>query len=103
MDFEEPTPRKRSLGVLRKAKKTKDRSRDVTGQLTLQREDFEWMAGEFSKTGGQEITCNIAAWPNHDSHGLFLTVQISPRYVPRQKQTTSRPDLDYFFNGGEEI
>jgi hypothetical protein len=61
------------------------------------------MIEEFSKTSGQEITCNIAAWSNFDSRGPFLTVQISPRYVPKQKQTTTRPDLDFYFNGGEVI
>jgi hypothetical protein len=103
MDFESPrpTPRKHSLGSLRKANKTKDKSPDLTGQLILQRDDFERIAQEFAATNGQEISCDLAAWTNHDSRGPFLTVQVSPRYVPKQKQAATHPDLDYFFNGGD--
>ena len=56
---------------------------------------------EFAATNGQEISCDLAAWTNHNSRGPFFTVQVSPRYVPKQKQAATQPDLDYFFNGGD--
>jgi hypothetical protein len=65
MDFDHPrtTLTKHSLGSLRKAKKTKDRSPDLTGQLTLQRDDFERIAQEFVATNGQEISCDLPPCP----------------------------------------
>jgi SNF2-related domain len=32
--------------------------------------------------GGDEISCNIAAWKNEDQHGQYLTVEVSPEFVP---------------------
>jgi hypothetical protein len=105
MDFESPrpTPRKHSLGSLRKTKKTTEKSPNLTGRLILQRHDFERFAQEFSATNGDEITCDLAAWSNVDARGPFLTVQISPRYVPKQKQAETPGDVDYFLDGWEEL
>ncbi len=100
MDFRQTTPTKHSLGSLRKANKTKDKSPDLTGQLILQRDDFERIAQEFAATNRQEISCDLAAWTDHNSRGPFLTVQISPRYVQKQKQAETLNGVDYFSMDG---
>src|SRR5271154_6893507 len=75
----------KSLGALRKAKKTKPRSPDVTGKLSLQRHTLAAIIKEIAKTGGEEVICSIAGWRNQDKHGEYLTVEISPRFVPNEQ------------------
>ena len=75
--------RKRSLGALRKANKTKPRSPDLTGQLKLQRHTAAAIVEQFSHDQIQEVVCNVAGWRNQDHNGSYLTVELSPRFVPR--------------------
>ena len=75
---------KRSLGTLRKATETKPRSPDLTGQMKLQRHTAAAILEQFSHDGIEEVVCNIAGWRNQDHNGgLYLTVELSPRFVPR--------------------
>jgi hypothetical protein len=83
--------RKRSLGALRKAPKTKPKSPDLTGQLKLQRHTAEFIVEQFDSDHMQEVVCNIAGWKNQDSNGSYLTVELSPRFVPRA--TIERDDI----------
>ena len=70
MTFDESITPKRSLGMLRKAAKTKDRSPDTTGTLKLQRHTFEAIAKQFQDTDALEIDCCLAGWRNNtkESH-----------------------------------
>ena len=88
MVFDEPTPAKRSVGALRKATKTKDRSPDFTGKLKLQRLTMEVFVKQFKEQDADEIECCLAAWRNTDANGQYLTVEISPKYVARRRETT---------------
>jgi hypothetical protein len=89
MTFDEPTPAKRSLGSLRKATKTKDRSPDFTGTMKLQRHTFETIAKQFQETDAAEIDCCLAGWRNADASGQpYLSVEISPKYVTRRHEPT---------------
>ena len=72
MVFDEPIPAKRSLGSLRKANKTKDRSPDFTGTLKLQRHTFEAIAKQFKETDAEETECCIAGWRNTDENGQHI-------------------------------
>ena len=82
MTFDEPTPAKRSLGSLRKATKTKDRSPDFTGTLKLQRHTLETIAKQFKETDADEIECCLAGWRNSDPNGhQYLSVELLPKYV----------------------
>jgi hypothetical protein len=79
MTFDESTPPKRSLGTLRKATKTKNRSPDSTGTLKLQRHTFEAIAKRFQETDAEEIECCLAGWRNTDANGQqYLSVELSP-------------------------
>lgn len=96
MDFEETITKKRSLGTLRKATKTKDRSPSSTGILKLQRHTFQAIAKQFQETDADEIYCCIAAWRNINGKGKsYVTVELSPKYVSRQHEP-ARSDLADF-------
>jgi hypothetical protein len=100
MDFNEVIKPKRSLGTLRKSTKTKPRSPDLTGQLRLQRHTVSAIVKQFGEDQ-EEVVCNIAGWKNHDYGGAYLTIEISPRFVPR---TTSEPAnvIETIINDQEE-
>jgi hypothetical protein len=74
--------KKKSLGALRPHQKTKSRSPDATGKLYFQRHTLADIARQLDDAGGDEISCNIAAWKNEDQHGQYLTVEVSPEFVP---------------------
>ena len=74
--------RKKSLGALRPHQKTKPRSPDATGKLYFQRHTLAEISRKLKDDGGDEISCNIAAWKNNDQHGQYLTVEVSPEFMP---------------------
>src|SRR5208283_1286148 len=97
MDFDETVTKKRSLGTLRKAPKTKDRSPESTGNLKLQRHTFEAIAKQFQQTDADAIECCIAAWKNIDAKGeSYVTVELSPKYVSRRHEPAQSSDLADF-------
>ena len=95
MAFDESIPAKRSLGSLRKATETNDRSPDFTGTMKLQRHTLETIAKQFKETDASELDCCIAAWRNEDHNGPLLTVELSPRYVSRRHEPTSSNLTDF--------
>ncbi len=96
-----PIKPKKSLGMLRKAQKTKPRSPNVTGKLTLQRHTLRAIVKDLEQNGGDEVICNIAGWVNHDQLGDYLTVELSPRFIPYQQQAPKRGIFDSFINDQE--
>jgi hypothetical protein len=68
MVFDQPNPARRSLGSLRKAEKTKDRSPDFTGTMKMQRNTFERVATQFKETDADEKDCCLASWRNVDAN-----------------------------------
>ena len=83
MYIDKPVRQKRSLGTLRQANKTKPKSPDLTGQMKLQRHTAAAIVEQFSRDDIEEVVCNIAGWRNQDYKGLYLTVELSPRFVAR--------------------
>ena len=87
---------KRSLGALRKASKTKERSPDLLGQMQFQRHTFVAIAEAFKEPDAGEVTCNLAGWKNQDKDGTpYLTIEISPRFVQRKSQPEKSDLLDF--------
>jgi hypothetical protein len=81
------TQHKKSLGALRKAEKTKERSPDLLGQLHLQRHTLLEIVRQAKETNGDEVMCNLAAWRNEDKDGsTYLSVELSPWYTPRTQR-----------------
>jgi hypothetical protein len=96
MDFEETVTKKKSLGVLRKATKTKDRSPDSTGILKLERHTFDAIAKQFQETDADSIDCCLAAWRNIDGKGeSYVTVELSPKYVSRRHEPAHSELADF--------
>ncbi|MFZ0425493.1 MAG: hypothetical protein WAL80_21655 [Xanthobacteraceae bacterium] len=93
---------KKSLGVLRKATKTKPLSPDVTGKLALQRHTFREIAKHFAETDDSHVICNIAAWRNQDQHGPNLTVEISPLFVRHERRSPQRSVFDFMGDDEDE-
>jgi hypothetical protein len=98
-------PSRRSLGALRKAVKTKPRSPDTQGAMKIQRHTIETLIKQLDDADADEITANIAGWFNEDGGGRYITVELSPRYVPRQQAQRQQPInmLDAFFQEKEDI
>jgi|HubBroStandDraft_6_1064221.scaffolds.fasta_scaffold462777_2 hypothetical protein len=98
LEVRDPIMNKRSLGELRRANKTKQRSPDVTGKLRLQRHTLQAIVRDLKETDGGEVICNIAGWKNQDQHGPYLTVEISPRFVPHERRTPKPSIFDDMFD-----
>jgi type II secretory pathway component PulK len=82
---------RRSLGALRKAAKTKPRSPDAQGAMKVQRHTIETIMRQLEDSDADEITANIAGWYQEDHSGRYITVELSPRYVSRQKVQREKP------------
>jgi hypothetical protein len=106
MEINEITPKKRSLGALRKAEKSKPRSPDMIGQLKLQRHTLEAIARQLNGSDDDEIVCNIAGWLNHDYRGTYLTIEVSPKFpltVSRRSVAAPRSDLSELLSDQGDI
>jgi hypothetical protein len=90
-------PKKRSLGALRKNKKTKPRSPDATGKLHLQRHTLKEIYRQLGD-GNSEVICNIACWRNSDEDGPYLTVEISPQFISFERRQSNRDAFHDMFN-----
>ena len=77
---------KKSLGMLRTHEKTKPKSPDATGKLRFQRHTLEAIYEQLNESGDEEVVCNIAAWKNRNEDGAFLTVEVSPQFIPYGRQ-----------------
>ena len=93
-----PIKPKKSLGALRKAHKTKPRSPDAIGTLVLQRHTLRAIVNEFDETRDDEVICNIAAWKNQDQQGPYLTVEVSPRFLPHEHRVPKPSIFDDIFD-----
>src|SRR5215210_3384674 len=93
----------RSLGALRKTPKTKPRSPDVQGSMKVQRHTLETIMRQLEESDADEITANIAGWCNHDHSGEYLSVELSPRYVSKQRDQRDNGinTFDSFFQDKE--
>jgi hypothetical protein len=92
-----------SVGKLRPAEKTKHRSPDLKGDITLQSELIEWLAQEHARTGG-EVVAPLAGWLNDYGFGKFISVEISIPFgwVKRQpKPPRMVSTLDRFLKGDD--
>jgi|KBSSwiStaDraftv2_1062776.scaffolds.fasta_scaffold579354_2 hypothetical protein len=94
--------KKRSLGKLRIAHKTKERSPDMTGTLCLQRHTAALILKAFADADDDEAVCSIAAWVNHDHEGQYLTVELSPKYGSPDPQSQQANRLAFIFDNEED-
>ena len=90
--------RKKSLGALRPHQKTKPRSPDATGKVNFQRHTLRAICKQLAEAGSDEVVCNIAGWRNTDHQGAYITVEISPRFIPREQRTSKTSFFDDIFD-----
>jgi len=94
---------RKSLGALSTATKTKERSPDLTGQLHLQRHTLLEITRQAKEDNSDEIKCNLAAWRNYDKNGsVYLSVELSPWYVPRPKLKAKKDIFQDLFGDSDE-
>ena len=73
---------KYSLGTLREAVRTKDRSPNLIGPLTLQPANIIEIHDFFRRQGDEGVTCNIAGWCySRFSRESISRFRLSPLYV----------------------
>jgi hypothetical protein len=102
ISVEDHNKRKKSLGVLRKHQKTKPRSPEATGKFLFQQHTLAEIVKQLNEIGGDEIRCNIAAWKNEDSHGPYLSVEISPEFFPCRRRQQSNDSAVEMFDDEDE-
>lgn len=92
----------KSIGKLRRAPKTKPRSPDCTGQLSLQQHTFEEIARQFGECDSDELVVNIAGWKNEDRQGTYLSIELSPRFTRRSAKKRGACFFDFIDRGQGE-
>jgi hypothetical protein len=65
--------------------KTQQRSPDLTGSIKVHRRLVLAIYQQLEDSGLNEVTCNIAAWSYKEGSNPILNVEISERYLARQR------------------
>jgi hypothetical protein len=83
----------KSLGTLYLATKTKDRSPDMKGTITIKKSHLQALGNQMSEEDTDEVVANIAAWSNSDgSKRRFLTIELQPSTsYPNAKGSNGQP------------
>jgi hypothetical protein len=69
-----------SLGKLRPQSKTKPKSPDATGKISIRRDLLLDLYKQLNQSDDDEVVANIAGWFNEDENGKYMTVQLSAKY-----------------------
>jgi hypothetical protein len=96
MDFN-PSARRKSLGKLSRAQKTKPNSPDMLGQLKLQVDDFFPALNMARQNGVKEIICPFAAWINGEPGEQHLVAELQPPYRPKPKPVENVVTVEQLF------
>jgi hypothetical protein len=81
MSYKNKPNLKRSLGALRKAKKTKAKAPDLLGKLNIEQLTLRTIANQLERSGSSKVVCNLAGWINVDHAGQYITVELQPCYT----------------------
>jgi hypothetical protein len=57
---------------------------------------------QLDEVDGDEISCNIGAWKNNDQRGPYLTVEVSPEFVPYERRRSDNESFNDMFNEEDE-
>jgi hypothetical protein len=64
-------------------------------QLHMQSSTLLVLLKQFNESAADEVICKIASWENANANGPFLTVEVSPRFVPEKPQPLPHGVLAY--------
>jgi hypothetical protein len=96
-----PETNTRSLGNLRTVDQPTTRHPRLLGQMKLQRHTLSYLVKQISEIQAAEVTCNLAGWVNRDGTGSFITIELSPKFVSKQRSTPVHSDPISQLFGGE--
>ena len=103
MKYSKSTKKPKSLGFLRKVEKTKPKSPDLTGHLTIQSHTLKEIVRQFKDSDKEEVPCNLAAWRNTDKDGeTCLAVELSPWFIGADRDNKKSDVFDALFSDDEE-
>jgi hypothetical protein len=66
-----------SLGILRINNKTKDKSPDVTGTISIKRDLLLELHKQLTESDDDEVIAYLAGWFYDDAKGRYMRVQLS--------------------------
>ena len=106
MFYKNHTKPKRSLGALRKARKTKARSPDLLGKIHIEQQTIEIIVIQLRRSQSSKIVGNLAGWFNEDETGQYITVELQPSFQKEHHVSNSNTknlfDEFYSYEGGDE-
>ena len=88
---------KKSIGALFVHQKTKDRSPSMLGRLVLQQSLILVWAKQLQDSGKDEVECNCALWSYSKNGKRYVTIEISPYYPAKPKESANDNSVDQFF------
>jgi hypothetical protein len=83
----------KSLGTLRLNTKTKEKSPELVGTIKMHRRLITALWKQLNASGGDEVTCNLAAWQYRDKSGPLLNIEVSEKYTHAAQQPENIFDL----------
>jgi anti-anti-sigma factor len=78
-----------SLGTLRHAIKTKDKSPDATGTIYIKRDLLLRLYRELNQSNGDGVLGYLAGWLKEDGDGKYMTVQLSAKFEKPEYRSDS--------------
>jgi hypothetical protein len=93
-----PKTRSKSLGALFPSKKTKPRSPDMTGKLSILKDTLREIINTHQEEDGDGFEVNMAGWINNASGKMYMTLELSPRYRPAVQRSEKNMTLEEFFD-----
>lgn len=83
---------KKSLGSLRAVHQATEKHPRLLGKIKIQRHTFQIIAMQFVDYQLDEVEANLAGWINRDFNGQYLTLELSPKFVSKQRDIVEQPD-----------
>jgi hypothetical protein len=80
---------KRSLGGLRRVQHPSPNGPQFLGTMRVQRSTLLALLKQFNEAGAEEVICKLAGWENSNANGPFLTVEVSPWFVPKKPESAA--------------
>ena len=83
-----------SLGTLRPKGKTKDKSTDVTGTISIRRDLLLELHKQLTESDDDAIVAFLAGWFYDDAKGRYMRVQLSTKY-PKAEYRDDGPLMNF--------
>jgi hypothetical protein len=90
--------RSKSLGSLFPSKKTKPRSPDMTGKLSILKDTLREIINTHQEEDGDGFEVNMAGKFNNASGKMYMTLELSPCFRPAGQRSEKDITLEEFFS-----